>query len=349
MQEARTVALAGAGVIAQQHLRALRHLNVQLIGICDISEQRAAQTAKEWGIQNSFNDFSKMLEATHPFMVSILTPPQSHAELATHALKMGINVLIEKPLTLSTQDARMILDALKQSNARMNVVYHHLFSPTGRETLRIVRAGELGQVLCASVSFLHGPKDDPMGSNPNHWSHSLPGGRITEMLPHPVYLLQPFLGNELAVDSVHAEKRGERPWMLCDELQAMLHSKTGIGNIYVSFNAAREGTTLELYGTKGVLKVDLTNQTSIKLGQRGRGKLSSVRDTLTESSQLMFATAKNTSHFLRSSHGEHAFSYAYRALIEDKVDSPQLIQPLTAYKTVEIVENISQRIHVAPA
>jgi predicted dehydrogenase len=322
-------------------------MNARLVAVCDISKETAARTAKEWGIPNYYTDFEKMLQETTPSIVSILTPPQFHAELATYALKSGVSTLIEKPLTMTTQDADRILNALKQSKGRMNVVYHHLFSLAGQQALRIVRTGELGDVIFASATLLHGVSDDSMGSNPTHWSHSLPGGRITEMLPHPVYLLQPFLGDNLEVDSVYTDKRGDRSWMLCDELEATLHSKNGMGSIYVSFNAPREATTLKLYGTKKILSIDLTNQTLISLGQRTRSKRASVQDVVNVSIQLISATAKNSPHFLRSTHGGYALQYAYRALMEEEEGSYRRVAPKTAYETVRIVEDICKRIRVA--
>ncbi len=349
MQEKYHVALVGAGVIAQEHLRALRNMKeMKVVAICDTDERKAAQMASEWGIEKHYVDASLMLREETPFIASILTPPQTHAEIAVDALKLGTRVLIEKPMTLTTSDAQLILNTLQQGKGKMTVVYHYLLSRVVQEALMNVKRGELGEILGVTVTLVAGPNEDVMGSNPNHWCHKLTGGRLTEMLPHPVYVLQAFLGDDLLVDSVYATKRGSRAWMPADELRVMLHSSMGTGHVYVSFNAARVAELVDVYCTKKILRIDLTNQTLIAMGRRTPGRVQSATDTLNLAGKLVLADAKNVSRFMLDAYGAYAFRRAYRSLIDGtEEDASARISPNTAYKTVEIVERISKQIQTA--
>ena len=132
----------------------------------------------------------------------------------------------------------------------------------------------------------------------NYWSHSIKGGRFSEMLPHPIYLLQAFLGNDLRVEGVITEKLGQRLWMPLNELQVLLRGKQGTGHVYVSFNAARFAEFVEIYGTKKILRIDLTNQTIVLLGPRTPSKVDSALDNLQIAGQLTSATVSSTCIFL---------------------------------------------------
>ncbi len=335
------MAIAGAGVISRLHMEALRKMpELQITAICDKDEARAISTAKKCNIPHSYTDFSVMLENQNLSLVSILTPPQSHAELCLQAAAHGVNMVVEKPLAPDTKDARLILDALKRSGVRMTVVYHYLFSRAMTSALNLLETGSLGELIGIDVTLLHTP-DDPMASDKDHWCHKIPGGRFGEMLPHPVYLLQAFIGSDLHIESVLVDKRGCRAWLPADELHVFARGKNGIGRIYVSFNASRPSELVDIYCTKRILRIDLTSQTIVALGSRETGKLGSARNNLQVAGQLALATAKNAIRFRGSKIGEYAIQKIYASIL-DSIDGDvePLVTPLMAYQTVQLTEEI---------
>jgi predicted dehydrogenase len=345
MKEILSLAIVGAGIVAQTHLASLKKTkSLNVVAVCDMNEELARKTAEKWGVESYYGDFHEMMKRENLDIVSILTPPQSHAALAIEAIQRGANVLVEKPLTSTAEEARMILDALKGSSVKLTVVYHHLFSRAVGQSLELVKSGGIGKLLGMNVTFLH-TIHDPMASDRAHWCHRIPGGRFGEMLPHPVYLIQGFMGNELYVDSVVAEKRGPYPWLAHDELVVTVHALTGIANLYVSFNAPRPAELLDIYGTERILRVDLTNQTIVSLGYRTSSKISSVRDILGLTNQLMFATARNAVLFSRGGRGEYSIRSTYARFLDSIMKG---IQPPVdrdmAYGTVKVVEEICGRL-----
>jgi len=143
--DTQRVALAGAGVIAPRHILAVKRLpGCRIVALCDKDERRAATVAREWGIDRHYSEFSEMLDAEKPSIVAILTPPQSHAELAVESLRRDVNVLVEKPFTSSLVDAERVLSASRDSKAKLTVVYHWLFSRVVRRALHLQERGVLG-------------------------------------------------------------------------------------------------------------------------------------------------------------------------------------------------------------
>jgi predicted dehydrogenase len=109
------------------------------------------------------------------------------------------------------------------------------------------------------MNMLH-TKNDPMAANPSHWCHSMIAGRFGENLPHPLYISRAIL-RDVEVKQILGSKLGSYPWMPIDELRVLLGDNKGrIASIYIySFNTARPETTLKIFGTTGILEVNLSN------------------------------------------------------------------------------------------
>lgn len=346
LEEKNNVALVGCGIIAQTHLQALKRINnFKVVAVCDTDKNKAAATSKEWKIDHYYTDFSKMLSEENISILSILTPPSSHASLAVEAIKHDINVLVEKPLTMTTKEADPIMNALRSSSAKMTVVYHFLFSKAMLETLSLIKRQGIGNVLGADMKMIQDPKMDPMASDSNHWSHKLFGGRLGEMLPHLVYVLQSILGDCLHTKKVFVAKRGNIPWLPHDELHAILENEHGLGSLYVSLNAPRNVYTCDVYGTKKILSIDITRQIVLQKGPMGFTNFSIAKDCLSESGKLSLLTIKNGLQYSFRKHGAYGVSHVYTMFADAiRTNCEPLVSSEMAYNTVKIVEEICTEI-----
>ena len=340
--EAIGVGLVGAGVIARSHMLAVKRLrDCRIVAICDKDEQKAAAAAREWRIDRYYTEFSKMLDDVNLTIAAILTPPQYHAELALESLRRTVNAIIEKPFTSSVEDAERVLSASRDSKAKITVVYHWLFSRAVKHALKLLEEGELGEILGVDLAMLH-RKDDSMASDPTHWCHNLAGGRFGEMLPHPIYLLQSFLGEDLRLESAPlADKRGTYSWLPHDELRLSLRGVKGYGYVYVSFNAPRPRILANVYGSKKILRIDILNQTIMEFGASRLGKKNLALDGLGMSSRLALSTVANALRFAGREMGAYSIENIYRDFVRCVRHNAQpRVTPQIAYNTVRIVDQI---------
>jgi predicted dehydrogenase len=333
LEEKYNLAIVGCGFIAQTHLRVLKKLNsVKVVAVCDTDEKKAIRASEKWKIDHYYSDFNKMLSNEDISILSILTPPSSHAFLAIEALKHGINLVIEKPLTMATKEADSIINALRGSGAKMTVVYHWLFSKAMLKSLSLIREQEIGEVLNVYFEMVHNARDDLMASDQNHWCHKLFGGRFGEMLPHPVYVLQSLLGSNLRTKKIFVSKRGNIPWLRNDELHVILESEKGPGSLYISLNAPRTVVTCDVYGTKEILRIDLNRQIVLRHGP----------------CKLALFTMKNALQYSFRKIGESTVSNVYTMFIDSirkGIESP--VTPEMASNTVKIVKEICESIQSA--
>ena len=104
------VAIIGTGMIANSaHFPALNILRkeglVDVVGVADIRETAAAETAKRHDVPNWYTDPQKMLDELKPDFVAVCTPNMYHKEWTIKALKSGAHVACEKPMALTLADA----------------------------------------------------------------------------------------------------------------------------------------------------------------------------------------------------------------------------------------------------
>jgi len=249
------VAVIGAGAVAnEQHLPAWRKVpGTAVTAVCDTNAQSAEGTARRWGIANHYTGIAEMLKSEKPTLIDICTPPAAHACIVGQALSAGCSVIIEKPLAATPDESREIRDiylAHKDTNVKLGVIYNWMFQPQFRAMQNKISSGFIGDILNVEIRCLH-PKTEAMVSNPGHWCHSMPGGRLGEVVVHPVYLMYKLIGN-FQISELQLAKRGPYPWVRFDELSALVTARNSFGNIYISFNSPKsEFPVITVYGTKG--------------------------------------------------------------------------------------------------
>jgi len=286
------VALVGCGFVANGHLKAWRKVReARVVAVCDLNETMAKSTAERWRIPHHYTSFSELVDQKNINLVDICTPPQTHASLAVQAMKAGFHVLLEKPMTMTVKDAEEIVKCQKTTGMKAGVIHNWLFDPPVLEADSLVKKRFLGEIISAEVEALS-TKDDSMAANEHHWCHTLSGGRFSEMLAHPIYLLRHFLG-EVEVGDVHVSKIGEYAWMKSDEFYGTFKVGNKLGRAYASFNAPRDVVFISLYGTEAILKLDIINMTINILPRRKTSRFGKGFDSLRQATQLIKSTVKN--------------------------------------------------------
>ncbi len=120
------IALIGFGNIGKIHLNVILSSTHQLVGICDIDEDKLI------GFENElrFTDYKKMLDEVKPDIVHICTPHHLHKEMIIYALKNEINVFCEKPICINKREIDEIQDVLNNCSVQLGVCYQNRYNPS---------------------------------------------------------------------------------------------------------------------------------------------------------------------------------------------------------------------------
>jgi predicted dehydrogenase len=145
------LALAGAGLFGEEHLRAVARIDdVEVVSIADINEKAAEGAARRHGVKDWGTDILAMMERHKPDGVIIATPGHTHVPLAKRALALGIAALVEKPVAMTSQDAAELVSA--DANGPAFILPGHVlrFSEPHRMIVDIIASGAIGRVLSFS-------------------------------------------------------------------------------------------------------------------------------------------------------------------------------------------------------
>jgi UDP-N-acetylglucosamine 3-dehydrogenase len=143
------VAVVGAGSMGMNHLRVLRDFSeeqAQLVGIAEAHEPTLRRAMSRFHV-TGFLDYRHLVEATRPDIVAVVVPTYLHFEVASYLLDQGINVLIEKPMASTVEEAQALIQLANKRGAKIAVGHIERFNPAVIEVKRRLVAGELGQVF----------------------------------------------------------------------------------------------------------------------------------------------------------------------------------------------------------
>ena len=146
------VGIIGCGWIADAHIKSyLAQPDVEIVAGADIIPGKAKAFFEKHGVEGVKTDYAshkEMLddESLALDAVSICTYNRQHAEPAIYALKKGVNVLLEKPFTVTLDEAVEVMKAEKESGKVISIGFQPRLDANMQQIKKIVESGELGQI-----------------------------------------------------------------------------------------------------------------------------------------------------------------------------------------------------------
>jgi predicted dehydrogenase len=149
------IGIIGTGGISRAHAAAYRQLAglARLVAVADIDRQRARAAAAEWGVaaECAVADYRELLELKEVEAVSVCTFNRAHCAPTVAALEAGKHVLVEKPMATTTEEARRMVEAARQSGKLLMVEMKWRFMPQILAARQAIQRGELGRIYYAEA------------------------------------------------------------------------------------------------------------------------------------------------------------------------------------------------------
>src|SRR5690625_6793155 len=173
------VGVIGIGSISDMHIQAYqKHEDVELVAFCDLSEERLKEKGARYDVDQLYTDYQELLANDSIDAVSICTWNDTHAEIAIAALEAGKHVLLEKPLSMTVEEAEAVEEAVKRSGKVLQVGFVRRHADNARILKEFIDADELGEIYYAKASILR-----RLG-NPGGWFSDISksgGGPLIEL------------------------------------------------------------------------------------------------------------------------------------------------------------------------
>lgn len=143
------MAVVGTGYWGRNHVRTLSALRgegvISSLIVCDVDEERAQNLASEFDCE--WTTSADNLLAMGVDAATIATPTPQHAPLAISLMEAGVDVLVEKPLAMSPDEAQQVLDCAEQTGRVLMVGHLFRYHAAVRKGAELIANGTLGPVL----------------------------------------------------------------------------------------------------------------------------------------------------------------------------------------------------------
>lgn len=242
----------GLGSVAQLiHLPNIAKLNnVTLSAVAEVKKNRLNLISEKFGIENRYIDYKKMLEQEDIDAVIIATPTNTHKEIAIDCMAAGKDILVEKPLARSYDEAKEIVDAAKKYKKKLMVGMNLRYRPDTMLLRSIINSSEIGEPFYAKCGWIQSQSSEEKWFTKKEESG---GGVIIDLGIHLLDLAL-WLMNFPQVSSVSCKNYYHFTKNVEDTSISFIKFKDGsLINIEVSWSLTtnKDNFYLNVYGTKG--------------------------------------------------------------------------------------------------
>ena len=245
------VGLLAYGAIGDEHNKAVRATEgLTLHAVCDTNPERLTAALQISPDAKTFSDANEMLSDGEIDLVVISTPPNTHYKWAKQALTLGLHVMLEKPMALTTDECDELME-LAKTNGSLLVVYQNRRYDLDFLTIKKeIEAGNIGDIFHYE-SFVGGY------SKPCSYWHSdaeVSGGAIFDWGSHFIDQIMALVPSEVDFVSGLNQKRVWDHVTNADHAQVTINFKDGLQAVFINSDlAAARKPKFYILGTKGAL------------------------------------------------------------------------------------------------
>ncbi|NLC45309.1 MAG: Gfo/Idh/MocA family oxidoreductase [Clostridiales bacterium] len=143
------VGIIGTGWIAEAHIAKYKNMaDVEIVAGADLIPGKAEAFFERYGVPNvkCFESHTDMLNSVELDAVSVCTYNATHAECTIDSLNKGVNVMLEKPMCVTVEEAVEIIRAERKSGKILSIGFQPRFDPNMKKIKEIVDSGALGDI-----------------------------------------------------------------------------------------------------------------------------------------------------------------------------------------------------------
>jgi predicted dehydrogenase len=227
----------------------LKHPDYSLSWLVDVNPERVKSHQKQYGLDQSqvHDALESAMKENVPDLVLVATPPSTHLEIGKSVLNYGSNLIVEKPIGVSNNDATELISLGKSKNLQMFVDHTYIFTPLSRKIKEIISNKDLGDlqfIISSRLNLGLIQKDVDV---------------IRDLAVHDLALFDFFLNEK--PESVSANVATHAPAKIASTASLNLNYKNElISQIGVSWNSPVKVRTMIISGSKQSILWDDTNQ-----------------------------------------------------------------------------------------
>ena len=278
----RKVIIIGCGRVAAKHIKAIKKLDSRLtlsalVDVSDTAPKKLLESSKMPADQvKIFSDYKEAIDTIKPDIVAVTVPSGLHCQIAEYALNSGCNLLLEKPMTMSSGESRKIYELSKATGKKIAMGHIYRYFPLVDLLRKDIAAGRFGKVTHGTIYVRWGHGMDYYDSAAWRGTWRSDGGAMMNQTIHAIDLLVWLMGSKpveakamLAqrVRKIEAEDLGMAILRMDDGSLASIEGTTATSDKdhCAMFTVLCENGTVSLGLKRGIPKLDIRDGNNKKL------------------------------------------------------------------------------------
>jgi len=238
--------------------------NSRLVAVMRRDAVKAQDYANRHGVGKWYDDAHQLMDDPEINAIYVATPPSSHLEYALEGLKRGLNVYVDKPVTVNAEEARLMADALKHSKGKLSVAHYRRALPMYLHIKELLASGAIGDVRTVQIRTWKFVKPNHADADANNWRvqpQLSGGGYFHDLSPHQLDLMQFYFGVPVKYSGFSVNQAGA--YVAADHTCGSIIFENGVVmNGSWCFNVSPDEFTDEclIVGTKGHISFPFFNE-----------------------------------------------------------------------------------------
>lgn len=258
------IGIVGAGWVANNvHMPCyMQNPNVELVSVADVSEKVAKSFAQKYGCKAWYTDYKKMVKHRDVDVVDVCVPNYLHADVAIAATEAEKNVICEKPLAISLEQANKMIRSAKRHGVKLMYAENSLFAPALTRVKGIIDEGGIGKILYVEARETHSGSHSPFAIKKKYSG----GGCLLHLGCHPVGVSLWLIGKP--VKRVYAETGNLYHDIEVEDFATLLiRFKDGEASTIQANYITKGGMDdrVEIYGTDGVILANWSKSNQVRV------------------------------------------------------------------------------------
>lgn len=246
------IGYGGAYNMGKTHGENMNRVGITFTAACDLDETRMEQARKDFPGLRTYTDVKDLLKQEDIDLVTVITPHNTHAELAEQVIRSGKHCILEKPMCIHADDAEKLVQLAKEKGVMLSVYHNRRWDGWYLTVKELMEQGKLGEIF--HVEMFMGGYNPPK----NWWrdNKEISGGAFYDWGAHYIdYLLGLIPGKIKSVrgfihNLVWHEKTNE------DHMNSIIQFENGaVANIEISSIARAGKAKFRILGTKGAVEI----------------------------------------------------------------------------------------------
>ena len=303
-------AIIGCGRISPNHIAAAIENGLEIVALCDIEEAKMDETIEKFNLSNKIKkylDYKLMLEKEKLELVAICTESGKHGKIALDCIEANANLIIEKPIALSLEEADMIIEKASKKNIKVCACHQNRFNKSVQKIREAVEANRFGKLMHATAHIRWNRGENYYKQAPWRGTWEQDGGALMNQCIHNIDLLRWMMGDEIT------EVVG-----MTDNLIHRYIDAEDLGMALVKFSNGSYGI---IEGTTNIYPKNL-EETLYIFGEKGTVKAGGKSVNLIE--EWQFADKLDNPEEVKEKYNENppnVYGFGHKALYKDVIEA----------------------------